>query len=324
MKAALCTAYGPAETLVIEDIAEPTAGPGEVIVDVRFAALNFFDTLIIGGRYQVKPPFPFSPGGEFSGRVAALGEGVTGLSIGDRVFGYCVHGAARQRLAIGAIALTPIPTAVSDETSAGLCIAYGTTLHALRQRAHLATGETLAVLGAAGGAGLAAVEIGALMGARVIACASSAEKLAIARQAGAQLTIDYSTQDLREALKQATGDAGVDVVYDAVGGPYSEPALRALAWKGRLLVVGFAAGDIPKIPLNLALLKGCDIVGVFWGEFVKREPELQRQNMRQLLDWAADGKLSTSAPQVYPLEQIAAALGEISDRRAKGKILLRP
>ena len=323
MKAALCHAYGPPDSLTIENVAEPVAGPGEAVVAISFAALNFFDTLIIAGRYQVKPAFPFSPAGEFCGRIAALGEGVTGFAVGDRVCGYSGYGAAREKIAITASGLTKVPDGVSDETAAGLTIAYGTTIHALRQRGRLAPGETMAVLGASGGTGLAAVEIGALMGAKVIACASSAEKLDFARKAGAHETFDYAAGDLREGLKQLTGGRGVDVVYDAVGGSYSEAALRSLAWKGRLLVIGFAAGEIPKIPLNLTLLKGCDIVGVFWGDFVRREPEMQRENMAQLLDWAAAGRLSASVHKTYPLDRIADAIGEIAGRRAQGKVLLR-
>ena len=324
MKAVLCRAFGPPESLSVEDVAEPVPSPGEVVVEIAFAALNFFDTLIVAGRYQVKPAFPFSPAGEFSGRVAALGAGVSGFAVGVRVCGYAGYGAARQKLAIAAASLTHIPDGVSNETAAGLTIAYGTTIHALAQRARIQPGETLAVLGASGGAGLAAVEIGRLMGARVIACASSADKLATARRAGAHETIDYSAGDLRDALRVATDGKGVDVVYDAVGGSYTEPALRSLGWKGRLLVVGFAAGDIPKIPLNLTLLKGCDIVGVFWGEFVKREPDLQRRNMAQLLDWAARGDLTVPIHAVYPLEDVATAIGEIAGRRVQGKILLKP
>ncbi len=323
MKAVLCKAFGPPESLVIEDIAGPVAGHDEVVVDISFAALNFFDTLIIAGKYQVRPPFPFSPAAEFAGRVSALGDGVTGFAVGDRVCGSAGYGAAREKILVPAALLTKTPDGVSDEAASGLSIAYGTTLHALRQRGRLAPGETLVVLGASGGTGLAAVEIGRLMGARVIACASSPEKLEVARAAGAHELVDYAASDLREELKRLTNGKGVDVVYDAVGGALSEAAVRSMAWKGRLLVIGFASGEIPKIPLNLALLKGCDIVGVFWGEFVKREPELERENMRELLGWAAAGKLATQPHQTYPLDRIVEALGEISGRRAKGKILLR-
>jgi NADPH2:quinone reductase len=322
MKAVLCKAFGPPESLVVEDVASPTPVAGEVVVDIRYAALNFFDTLIIQGKYQVRPPFPFSPAGEFAGRIAAVGEGVSGFAVGDRVLGSCSHGAARQQIAVPAASVSKIPDSLTDEAAAGLSIAYGTTIHALSQRGRLAAGESLVVLGASGGTGLAAVEIGKLMGARVIAGASSEEKCAVARKAGADETINYGANDLREELKKLTGANGVDVVYDAVGGSMTEAALRSMAWRGRLLVIGFASGEIPKLPANLALLKGCDIVGVWWGEFVKREPEANRQNIAQLIDWAGAGKLAAQPHRIYPMSRIAEALDEIAGRRAVGKILL--
>lgn len=324
MRAVLCEAYGGPETLVVRDLPDPTPGPGEIAVDLAFASLNFFDTLQIENRYQFRPPLPFSPGAEFSGRVAALGPGVTGLSVGDRIAAHVRHGACRTRIILPAAAAVPIPDGLSDEAAAGLFITYGTSYHALKQRAELKPGEWLAVLGASGGVGLAAVELGRLMGARVIACASSPDKLDFARRFGAEIGIDYSATDLKEALKQATGGQGVDVVYDPVGGDLAEAALRACAWKGRFLVIGFAAGTIPKIPLNLTLLKGCDIRGVFWGEFTKREPEADRANMAELLGWARDGKLSVHVDSVHRLDDIAAALGRLARREAKGKVLVAP
>jgi NADPH2:quinone reductase len=322
MIAALCTAYGPPENLVLSELEDPTPNHGEVIVAPTRVALNFFDTLIIENKYQMKPELPFSPGGEFCGHVLALGPRVEGLRIGQRVAGYCSFGAARSRLVVPGSSLSPVPDALSDDQAAGLFITYGTTLHALRQRANLQQGETLAVLGASGGVGLAAVEIGSAMGARVIACASSLEKLQFAREYGAHEGVDYSVENLKEALKARTGGAGVDCVYDPIGGEYSELALRALAWKGRLLVIGFAAGEIPKIPLNLVLLKGCDILGVFWSEFVKREPEAHLDNMGQIFDWTARGILSAHVQAVYPLAEIAEALRILKNRKAQGKILL--
>ena len=322
MKALLCNHYGPPESLVIGDLREPVAGPGEAVVDVHFAGLNFFDTLIIEGKYQVRPAMPFSPCGEFSGIVSALGPGVTGLRTGDRVAGYCGFGAARQRLACPADRLVVLPPALSLEKAAGLIVTYATSLHALRQRADLRKGETLAVLGASGGVGIAAVEIGHLMGARVIACASSQEKLAFARRMGASEGVDYATSSLKDELKRLTGGQGIDVVYDPVGGDLTEAALRALAWKGRLLVIGFAAGPIPKLPLNLVLLKGCDVRGVFWGDFVRREPELNQANMVQIFDWAAGGTLNAHVHAILPLEQAAEALGLLANRQAQGKVLL--
>jgi NADPH2:quinone reductase len=323
MKAVLAKALGGPETLVVEDLPEPRPGPGEVLVQVRAAALNFFDTLIIQGRYQYKPDLPFSPGGECSGVVAALGEGVSGWAEGDRVIAHLGWGACRERVVAKAERLVRIPTAVSDEQAAGLTITYGTSLHALKNRARLKPHETLAVLGAAGGAGLSAVELGRIMGARVIACASSPDKLDLARRHGADLTLDYAAEDLKAGLKRLTEGRGVDVVYDAVGGDLAEPALRAIAWEGRYLVVGFAGG-IPKIPLNLLLLKGCDMQGVFWGAFVERDPAAHAANMADLLAWVAEGRLSAHVDAVYPLEQTPEALGVIARREARGKILVRP
>ncbi|HKG76334.1 MAG TPA: NADPH:quinone oxidoreductase family protein [Beijerinckiaceae bacterium] len=324
MKAVLAKAFGGPETLVLEDLPEPRPGPGEVVVEVRAAALNFFDTLIIQGRYQYKPDFPFSPGAEASGIVTALGEGVSGWAEGDRVIAHLGWGACRERVVIKAKRLVRIPDGVSDEQAAGLTVTYGTSLHALKDRARLKTGETLAVLGAAGGVGLSAVELGNLMGARVIACASSPDKLDLARRHGADLALDYSAEDLKEGLKRLTEGRGVDVIYDPVGGDLAEPALRAIAWEGRYLVVGFAGGGIPKIPLNLLLLKGCDVQGVFWGAFVERDPGGHAANMADLLAWVAQGKLSAHVDAVYPLDRTAEALQVIARREAKGKILVWP
>ncbi|WP_132254454.1 NADPH:quinone oxidoreductase family protein [Methylobacterium segetis] len=324
MKALLCTRLGGPEDLVIETLPDPEPGPGEAVVRVTVAALNFFDTLIIAGRYQVKPDLPFSPAGEACGVIEALGPGVEGFSVGDRVIVHVRYGTARERVAVAANHLTRVPDGVSDEQAAGLTITYGTSLHALRDRARLRPGETLAVLGASGGVGLAAVELGAVLGARVIACASSEEKLTVARAHGAHETLVYKPETLRDDLKALTGGEGVDVVYDAVGDAYAEPALRALAWKGRFLVVGFAAGEIPRLPLNLVLLKGVDVLGVHWGVFVEREPEAHQANQRQLLDWVAEGRLTAKVHGVYALEDYAEALGILKRREAIGKVLVRP
>jgi NADPH2:quinone reductase len=324
VKAILCTRFGTPDDLVLADIPEPTPAPGEVVAKVVAVGLNFFDTLIIAGKYQKKPSFPFSPCGEFTGVVERIGEGVTGFAPGDRVLGYCTFGAARERIAVGPDKLVKLTVDLDLVRAAGLAITYGTSYHALTDRAHLKSGETLAVLGAAGGVGLAAVELGKLMGARVIACASSAEKLAFAKQHGADDVIDYSQGNLRDALRAATGGKGADIVYDPVGGPYSEPAVRGLNWGGRLLVVGFAAGEIPKIPLNLTLLKNCDIRGVFWGEWTRRNPEAHRANMRELMDWAASGKISAHIHKVYPLAETTQAMKAITSRAVMGKIVLKP
>jgi NADPH2:quinone reductase len=324
MKAVLCTHFGTADQLELADIAPPHAAPGEAVVRIKAAALNFFDTLIIAGKYQQKPPFPFSPVAEFAGIVESTGTGVIEVSPGDRVMTFLGWGAAREAIAAPAQQLIKLPPGLDFDRAAGLCITYGTSLYALRERAQLKAGETLAVLGASGGAGLAAVELGKLMGARVIACASSDEKLAFARAHGADETINYAKENLRDALKQHGGEHGIDVVYDPVGGPYAEPAVRSLAWQGRYLVVGFTAGEIPKIPLNLVLLKSSDIRGVFWGSWSKRDPQAQHALLGDVARWAAEGKLSAHVHAAFPLADIAAAMKLISDRKVMGKIVLRP
>ncbi len=324
MKALLCLRYGPPQALEIQDIPEPAAGPGEVVVAVAAAALNFFDILAIAGKYQVKPEFPFSPAAEFAGTVAAVGAGVKDFKAGDRVAGSIGFGAAREQVAVKAQQLVRVPEGLPLEKAAGIIITYGTALHALKDRARLKPGETLAVLGAAGGVGLAAVELGKAMGARVIACASSADKLEFAKKHGADEGIDYSKEDLKERLRALTAGNGVDVIYDPVGGVYAEAALRAIAWQGRFLVIGFASGEIPKIPLNLLLLKSTDLLGVFWGEFIRRNPDAHRANMAEILSLARKAKISAHVDAVYPLERAAEAFEAIAQRKAKGKIVLKP
>jgi NADPH2:quinone reductase len=324
MKALLCTRYGTPDDLEIADIADPTPAPGEAVVRIAAAALNFFDTLIIAGKYQTKPAMPFSPAAECAGTVESVGAGVTSLKAGDRVMAYTKYGFARERIAIAADMLIKIPDRLDFDRAAGLCVTYGTTLHALQERAKLVRGETLAVLGASGGVGLAAIELGKIMGARVIACASSPEKIAFARKHGADDGIDYGTEDLKEALRRVTQGRGTDVIYDPVGGAYAEAALRSIAWQGRFLVVGFAAGDIPKLPLNLVLLKGCDVLGVFWGSWIERNPQVHRANTEQLIAWCADGKLSSHVHAVYSLTEAPAALKAIAARQVMGKVILHP
>ena len=324
MKAVLCTHFGTPDDLELADIPEPKPGPGEAVVDVKAAALNFFDLLIIAGKYQHKPPFPFSPAAEFAGIVESVGAGVRDFAPGDRVIGWTGWGAAREKIAAGAAHLVKLPQNLDFERGAGLTVTYATTLYGLRERGELKAGETLVVLGASGGVGLAAIEIGKIMGARVIACASSDEKLAFAKAHGADETVNYASEDLRDALKRLGGARGIDVVYDPVGGRYAEPALRSLGWEGCYLVVGFAAGDIPKIPLNLVLLKSCDIRGVLWGAWTMRDPKGQAALMKEIAAWCAEGKLSAHVHAAYPLSETAAALKAIAERKVMGKIVLRP
>lgn len=324
MKAVLCERLGAPEDLVLRDIEMPSPGPGEVLVEVSAAALNFFDTLIIEGKYQFRPELPFSPGAEFAGRVLETGEGIEAFEPGDRVMGYVRWGAVRGAVITSEDDLVALPDEITDEAAAGLSVTYGTSLHAFRDRAHLEPGETVAVLGASGGVGLAAVEIAKAMGARVIACASSAEKLELARAHGADVLVNYAEEDLKTRLKQLTDGCGVDVVYDPVGGDLSEAALRATGWRGRYLVIGFAAGQIPKLPLNLVMLKGCDVLGVFWGDAIVREPEAHRDNMEQLLAWMREGRIRPHLHAVYPIEETAKALRELADRKVQGKVIIRP
>lgn len=323
MKAILCKAYGPADSLVIEDVPAPEPREREVKVKVRAAGLNFPDTLIIEGKYQLKPPLPFSPGSEMAGEVIAVGEQVTRFKVGDRVAGWTGFGAFAEEVVVPEERLLPIPDDMADETAAAFTMVYGTSWHALKQRAGLQSGETLLVLGASGGVGLAAVELGKAVGARVIAAASSDEKLAVAIEAGADEGINYSQESLKEAAKRLTGGQGVDVVYDPVGGDYTEQALRAMAWNGRHLIVGFAAGEIPKIPANLPLLKGCSVVGVFWGEFARRQPAANAGNMQELLTLFSQGRIRPRISQVYEFGDYARALEALTARRALGKVVLK-
>ena len=324
MKALLCTRFGTPDDLVLADLAEPVAGPGEVVAAVKAVGLNFYDTLIIAGGYQRQPAFPFSPGGEFAGLVESVGADVSGFAPGDRVIGYVTYGAARERMAVPAAKLIKLDADLDFERAAALTVIYGTAMHALRDRARMQAGETLAVLGAAGGVGLAAVELGKLLGARVVACASTADKLTFARAHGADDAVNYASEDLRDALKRIGGERGIDVIFDPVGGAYSEAALRAIAWQGRHLVVGFAAGEIPKLPLNLTLLKGCAVLGVFFGDWVRRTPEAFRATIVELASFAAAGRLSCHVDRVYPLAEMAAALKSLSERKAMGKVIVRP
>jgi NADPH2:quinone reductase len=330
MRAVLCKEFGPPETLVVEDIPSPEAQAGQVVVDVHAAAVNFPDVLIIENKYQFKPPLPFSPGGEVAGIVSSLGEGVTRLKVGDRVIGSCGHGGYVEEIALDQNSCIPVPDEMDLETASALVLTYGTSYHALKDRADIQPGEKLLVMGAAGGVGLAAVELGKAMGAYVIAAASSEEKLEVCRQHGADATILYPSGDMdraqqkafSEQIKELAGGEGADVVYDPVGGAYAEPALRATTWEGRYLVVGFAAGDIPQVPLNLALLKGCQIVGVFWGSFTFREPERNKENLRVLMEYYKAGTIKPHISGRFPLEKAADALNEMAGRKVMGKVIL--
>ena len=305
-------------------MATPQPGERQVRIAVKAAAANFPDVLMLDGKYQFKPPMPFAPGCELAGVVQAAGPGVEGLRVGDRVLAVVPHGAFAEEALADAARVVPIPDAVPFESAAAFMFTYGTSYHALKDRAALAQGETLLVLGAGGGVGLAAVELGKRMGARVIAAASSAAKLAACRAHGADEAIDYTREDLRERLKALTDGRGVDVVYDPVGGDFTEPAFRCLAWRGRLLVVGFANGEIPRLPLNLPLLKGASVVGVFWGDFTRREPAANRANMAQLVAWLAEGALRPHIGARYALAQGGQAIADVRERRAIGKVLVLP
>lgn len=323
MKAITCQQFGPPEQLVLTDVPSPQAGKGQVIIRVEACGVNFPDTLIIEGKYQFKPPLPFSPGGEVSGTITEVGEGINHLRVGDRVFSMTGHGGFAEAVVASAAATLSMPPEMNFVTAASTMYTYGTSYHALKDRANLQPGETLLVLGAAGGVGLAAVQLGVLMGARVIAAASTDEKLAVCRQVGAAETINYTTENLRDRIKDLTGGNGVDVVYDPVGDRYAEPAIRSLAWKGRYLVIGFAAGEIPSIPLNLALLKGASIVGVFWGAFAQREPKTSGQNFGQILDWIASGQLEQHIYKLYSLAEAPNALRDLMERRVIGKAVIK-
>ncbi len=322
MNAILCRSYGLPDTLTLESIPSPTPGPGQVLIQVKACSLNFPDTLTIRNMYQFKPPLPFSPGSEASGVIQAVGEGVTHLKPGDRVFTFGSHGGLAEEMVTDARVTVPIPDAMDFVTGASTMYAYGTSYHALKDRALLKPGETLLVLGAAGGVGLAAVELGKLLGATVIAAASTDEKLAVCREKGADHLINYSTDDLRDRVKAITDGKGVDVVYDPIGDKWAEPAIRSLAWKGRYLIVGFAGGEIPRIPLNLALLKGSALVGVFWGMFTQKEPALSLKNMQDIATWVMQGKIAPHIHRLYSLAEAPLALTQMMQRQVVGKAVV--
>ena len=308
MKAVLCEAFGPAENLALAEVASPELKPGHVIVDIQSCALNFPDVLMVEGKYQSLPPFPFTPGGEFAGTVSQVAPDVSQWQVGDGVFAACGHGAMAEQISVAASALRAKPQGMSFAKASGISTTYGTSYYALKQRADLQPGETLLVLGAAGGVGLAAVQLGKAMGARVIAAASSPEKLEVARQAGADDLIDYSDGELKEKVKALTEGRGADVIYDPVGGPLFDQCMRCINWNGRVLVVGFVGGDIPKVPTNLVLLKNCQVVGVFYGAFSARFPADNEQNFAELIEMFAVGKLHAVVGAEYPLTDYVEAL----------------
>lgn len=322
MKAVICKQPGLPDTLVVEDIASPRAGRDEVVLTVKAAAMNFPDYLMIQGKHQTRPEWPFTPGWEVAGVVKEIGAGVTGIQVGDHAVAQIKWGGYAEEALVPVSRYWAIPKEIDFVSAAAFPLAYGTSYHALKDRAHLHPGETLLVLGAAGGVGIAAVQFGKLMGARVIACASSDEKLAICKAHGADELVNYSSEDLREAIKRLTDGKGVDVVLDPVGGSYAEPAVRGMAWGGRYLVIGFTGGFIPKIPLNLVLLKGCALVGVFWGDFARREPEKGYRNTEELIRLVAEGKLKPLISATYPLERTGEALADLLTRKVQGKVVV--
>jgi NADPH2:quinone reductase len=323
MRSVICSKFGPPENLEVQTLADLKPEKGQVRIAIEACGVNFPDTLIIENKYQFKPDLPFSPGGEVAGKIDALGDGVTDFKIGDPVMAMTLSGGFSEQIVIDATSLIRRPESMDGITAAGFTMTYGTSMHALKQRGALQAGETLLVLGAGGGVGLAAVEIGTAMGAIVIAAASSSEKLAAAKEAGATHLINYKEDNLRDCLKEIVGKEGVNLIYDPVGGELFEAALRSTSWKGRALVVGFASGNIPRVPINLALLKGCSIVGVFWGAFRLRETKLDNKNFEQLFSWHNEGKIKPLISQVYSLEDAPKALRTLMNREAIGKIILK-
>jgi NADPH2:quinone reductase len=322
MRAVLCKAYGPPDTLAVEDIASPEPGPGEVRVAVHAAGLNFPDTLMIAGTYQYKPPFPFSPGMECAGIVDAVGPAVSTVQPGDRVTAMTGTGSFAEEVVANEMGVMRIPDTMSFEEAAGMPVTYGTTMHALVDRGRLREGQSLLVFGAAGGVGLNAVELGSILGGSVIACAGSDEKLDIARKYGAEHVINYSTESIKDRVKEITDGAGADVVYDPVGGDAFDQALRCIAWDGRLLVIGFASGRIPAAPANLVLLKQCSIVGVFWGAWAQREPARNRANFEQMFRWFEEGKIRPHVSATFPLDGVPDAMAALLSRKTTGKVVI--
>ncbi len=324
MKALMCEQHGLPNTLTYKEVPDPVCGEQDVIIDMKAAGVNFPDVLIIQNKYQFKPELPFSPGAELAGVISEVGSGVKHLKVGDHAIGSTGHGAFAERVLVAAKRVIPIPKGIGFDAAAAFTLTYGTSWHALADRAELKKGETLLVLGAAGGVGLAAVEIGKALGAKVIAAASTDEKLAVCKEHGADTLINYSKDNLREAIKAATDGKGPDVIYDPVGGDMAEPAFRSIGWRGRYLVIGFAQGEIPKLPLNLALLKGASVVGVFWGDYVAREPGNFANDLKTMFPMIADGSLRPHISASYPLEKGATAIEDMMNRKVTGKVIITP
>jgi NADPH2:quinone reductase len=324
MKAVMCRQWGPPEQLVVEDVPTRDPGQGEVRIRIHAASVNFPDVLIIQNKYQFKPELPFIPGSEGAGEVISVGEGVTHVKAGDRVLANTGTGSFAQEMIAPAGKVVLMPEGMSFETAAAFTLTYGTSWHAIKDRAAIRPGETMLVLGAAGGVGISAIEIGKALGARVIAAASSDDKLKVCREHGADETINYETEDLREGIKRTTGGKGPDVIYDPVGGKYAEPAFRSIGWRGRYLVIGFANGQIPALPLNLMLLKGASVVGVFWGDYVRREPQANATDMKDMMALLAKGVLRPHVSASYPLDQVPQALNDMAARKVTGKVLILP
>lgn len=324
MRALVCSRFGPVGDLSVEELPSPSPAEGEVVVKVEAAGLNYPDALVVQGKYQVRPPLPFVPGMELAGTVAAVGPGVERFRVGDPVMGTSQTGAFAEACALPAERVLRRPAAIPPDVAAAALVTYGTTHHALKDRARLRYGETLLVLGAAGGVGTAAVELGKVMGARVVAAASTDEKLELCRRLGADEVVNYAREPLRDRLKELTGGRGVDVVYDPVGGEHAEPALRATGWGARYLVIGFAAGEIPKVPLNLALLNERSIVGVYWGDWARRDPAASEANFAELAGWIATGRLKPVVSERLPLEEVPRGMADLLERRAVGKLVVVP
>ncbi len=324
MKALLCREYGPIDRLRVEEVPSPRPGPNEVVVEVKASSLNFPDALLVQGLYQVKPPLPFSPGMELAGIVTGVGAGVRNLAPGDRVIASPGRGGFAQECLVSADRVTPLPAGMDFETGSAFLLTYCTSLHALQDCGHLEPGETLVVLGAAGGVGSSAIEVAKAMGARVIAAASSEEKLAFCKKLGADETIDYQGADLRQRILDLTSGKGADVVYDPVGGAHTEAALRATAWRGRLLVIGFASGVIPQVKLNHVLLKERSLVGVYWGDWVQRNPDAQRRNVEKLAAWFAQGRVRPAVSERVSLAEAPAAMTRLLQRKVTGKVVVVP